>query len=149
MSLLPARPCTAPGCPALVRGGGKCERHTPKYDERRGSSQERGYDVYHRRLRLLCFERDNWKCVDCGFQPEIVKLYERCGAGLPDTVKILEELRFRHNNDDRHLHADHIVPIAERPDLRLELSNLATRCDRCHRIKTARELFHPGRSVYA
>lgn len=143
MSLSVPRPCTAPGCPALVRGAGsKCERHAPKYDDRRGTTFERGYDVYHRRLRLLAFERDNWRCVDCGFQPEIVRLYERCGAGMPDTRKILEELRVRCNRGGRHLHADHIVPIAEKPELRLELSNLATRCDQCHNRRTARQLFH-------
>jgi len=37
------------------------------------------------------------------------------------------------------LHADHQVPIRERPDLRLDLDNLRTRCDRCHLAKTKRE----------
>jgi hypothetical protein len=31
------------------------------------------------------------------------------------------------------------VPIEQRPDLRLDLDNLRTRCDRCHLAKTMRE----------
>jgi 5-methylcytosine-specific restriction enzyme A len=27
MPWAPARPCAAPGCPALVKGGSRCERH--------------------------------------------------------------------------------------------------------------------------
>lgn len=142
MSLTPPHPCNEPGCPALVRGASRCPKHTPQYDDHRGSPGERGYDVYHRRLRLLCFERDNWRCVDCGFQPELVALYHRLGLGLPSTPKIVEELRLRSLAGARHLHADHIVPIAESPELRLELDNLATRCDQCHNRRTMRQLRH-------
>jgi 5-methylcytosine-specific restriction endonuclease McrA len=40
---------------------------------------------------------------------------------------------------DQANHADHIVPVAERPDLRYELSNGACRCRACHSRKTIRE----------
>jgi hypothetical protein len=60
---------------------------------------------------------------------------------------VLAELRDRHNRGERHLHADHDVPIAERSDLRLDLDNLRTRCDACHRGKTLRETRGPGRPV--
>lgn len=34
---------------------------------------------------------------------------------------------------------DHVVPIRERPDLRLDMSNLQSVCHACHSAKTARE----------
>lgn len=34
---------------------------------------------------------------------------------------------------------DHIVPISERPELRLDRDNLQPLCDTCHRQKTAKE----------
>jgi 5-methylcytosine-specific restriction protein A len=40
---------------------------------------------------------------------------------------------------DQANHADHIVPVAERPDLRYELTNGACRCRACHSRKTIRE----------
>jgi hypothetical protein len=92
-----------------------------------GSSAERGYDADHRRLL-----RDGWRCADCGWAPEIVEQFRRLGLGAPPTDRVLAELRHRHNRGERHLHADHQVPIVQRPDLRLDLDNLRTRCDRCH-----------------
>jgi 5-methylcytosine-specific restriction endonuclease McrA len=142
MSLAPPRPCSTPGCPALVYGASRCPRHAPKYDDHRRAPSQRGYDVFHRRLRLLCFERDGWRCVDCGFEPELVKLYRKFELGAPDSVKILDELRLRCLAGERHLHADHIKSIAERPDLRLELDNLATRCDQCHNRRTFQQQVH-------
>jgi 5-methylcytosine-specific restriction endonuclease McrA len=40
---------------------------------------------------------------------------------------------------DQANHADHILPVAERPDLRYEVSNGACRCRACHSRKTIRE----------
>ena len=144
------RPCTTPGCPELTPGG-PCEQHRRirqrEHDERRGSSRDRGYDADHRRLRILCFQRDGWRCVDCGFEPDIVADFRRYGLGDPPTERVLAELRDRHNRRERHLHADHQVPIEDRPDLRLDLDNLRTRCDGCHRAKTVRETRGTGRPV--
>ncbi|MGI8746321.1 MAG: HNH endonuclease [Bryobacteraceae bacterium] len=106
---------------------------------RRGTPLERGYDAHHRRLRVLCFQRDGWRCVDCGWEPDLSADFRRFDLGDPPTDRVLAELRDRHNRGERHLHADHQVPIAERPDLRLDLDNLKTRCDACHRAKTNRE----------
>lgn len=96
----------------------------------------RGYDGDHRRLRLLCFERDGWRCVDCGWEPEIVALYRQHEPALPSTDRILAELTANYRQGERHLQADHQIPITDRPDLRLSLENLRTRCDECHRKKT-------------
>ena len=136
------RPCTTPGCPELTPGG-PCEAHRRarqrEHDERRGTSVERGYDASHRRLRVLCFQRDGWRCVDCGWEPEIVRLLREVGLGLPPSKHVLNELRRAFARGDRHLHADHQIPIEQRPDLRLDLDNLQTRCDGCHGAKTMRE----------
>src|SRR5713226_4875491 len=60
------RPCSIPRCPELTTGGA-CERHRSvrqrDYDERRGTSTERGYDSRWRRLRLL-FLREHPLCAD-------------------------------------------------------------------------------------
>jgi HNH endonuclease len=83
--------------------------------------------------------RDGWRCVDCNWEPELVRIFREVGLGLPPVKQVLEELRRSFARGDRHLHADHQTPINERPDLRLDLDNLKTRCDKCHRAKTVRE----------
>lgn len=142
MSNAPQRQCSAPGCPVLTSGG-RCDDHRRarqhEHDAVRGSSAERGYDADYRRLRILCFRRDDWKCVDCGWEPELIRIWREVGLGLPPAKQVLEELRRAFARGERHLHADHQIPIDERPDLRLDLDNLKTRCDKCHRAKTARE----------
>jgi 5-methylcytosine-specific restriction endonuclease McrA len=58
---------------------------------------------------------------------------------MPPAVEVLEELRVRHNDRKKHLHADHIIPIEVRRDIRHELSNMQTLCDSCHAAKTLEE----------
>lgn len=110
------RPCTHPGCPALLPGGGRCQAHQKAearaYDERRGSAASRGYDATWRRLRVQ-FLRQNPLC-EC----------DDCGAGAIRMT--LAEV------------VDHIIPIEERPDLRLDWSNLRSMSKRCHDAHTAR-----------
>ena len=140
-------PCSTPGCPELTRRG-LCERHRRtrqrEDDERRGTSTERGYDAMHRRLRILCFKRDGWRCVDCDWEPNIIRDCREAGLESPPTAEVLTELRARFARGERHLHADHEIPIEVRPDLRLDLDNLRTRCDGCHRAKTMRESVPQG-----
>lgn len=50
---LPLRPCPRPGCPAVVRGGGYCERHKPAPWRHERSAAARGYDRRWRRTRAL------------------------------------------------------------------------------------------------
>jgi 5-methylcytosine-specific restriction endonuclease McrA len=53
---------------------------------------------------------------------------------------VLDELRRAKLAGERHLHADHVVPIEGRNDpLRLDLDNMQTLCDTCHRRKTMKE----------
>jgi 5-methylcytosine-specific restriction protein A len=67
MPFAPKRPCTWPGCPALVDGG-RCEKHRrqerKRVDERRGTSSERGYGAHWRKLRALVL-REEPLCREC------------------------------------------------------------------------------------
>lgn len=58
----------------------------------------------------------------------------------PPAEVVLEELRRAKVAGERHLHADHVVPIEGRNDpRRLDLDNMQTLCDTCHRRKTMKE----------
>jgi 5-methylcytosine-specific restriction endonuclease McrA len=144
MASLPKRPCHWPGCKALCDEEAYCAEHRRQQDERRGTSAERGYDADHRRLRVLCFQRDEWRCTDCGFEPTIVADFRRFGMGTPPVEPVLTELRQRFSLGERHLHADHQIPITVRPDLRLDLDNMRTRCNSCHSAKTLKEMRASG-----
>jgi 5-methylcytosine-specific restriction protein A len=80
-------------------------------DRERGSAKERGYDATWRRLRERKLTADPYcQCDAC----------KASGAVVLATV------------------VDHIVPIAERPDLRLVWSNLRSMAKAHHDAHTAR-----------
>jgi 5-methylcytosine-specific restriction endonuclease McrA len=147
MPMLPKRGCIEPGCGAAALDGGRCLAHKAaaqhakqrSYDDQRGTTIERGYDADHRRLRLLCFQRDDWRCRGCGWEPDVVRDCRLADVDAPPAHVVLEELRRAKLAGERHLHMDHILPIATHPDLRLELDNAQTLCDWCHRRKTMKE----------
>jgi len=58
------RPCAAPGCPELVRGRPRCEKHTQAKERARGTAHERGYDRRWQAYRVS-FLRANPICVLC------------------------------------------------------------------------------------
>lgn len=73
----------------------------------RGNSRQRGYDR-------------NWEKVRAAYVA-IHPLCEWCERnGL--TVIVAE--------------VDHIIPIKDRPDLRLDMDNLQSLCKSCHQVKT-------------
>jgi 5-methylcytosine-specific restriction endonuclease McrA len=111
-----------------------------RYDDRRGTAAERGYDAAHERLRVTCFVRDDWRCCTCGWEPQVVADFRMAELGAVPVDAVLGELRRAKNAGERHLHADHIVPISGREDpRRLDLDNMQTLCDWCHRRKTMKE----------
>jgi len=107
-------PCRHPGCPALVEGGGYCEKHKrqlrKRYDEQRGTAAQRGYDARWRRARAM-FLRRNPLCVEC----------QKEGKLTPATI------------------VDHIIPHKGNHDLFWDESNWQALCKRCHDRKTAKE----------
>jgi 5-methylcytosine-specific restriction protein A len=59
----PPSPCTHPGCPALVDGGGRC----PDHRDQRASAARRGYGFAHQRWRAAILARDPFCVVPgCG-----------------------------------------------------------------------------------
>lgn len=112
MPSLPARYCTAPaGCSNLTSGG-PCAKHRKQRDVRRGTPTERGYDVVWRRLRGLILNRHPLCTMKTNCKP---------GEPVPATE------------------VHHRIPISERPDLRLVVSNLQAACRACHSALTMRE----------
>ena len=136
MPSLAKRPCSVCG---VLGSGGRCTEHTRQLDRSRGKTAERGYDAAHKQLRVLCFGRDEWRCVDCGWEPQVVTDYREAGLGLPAAEVVLRDLRAAYARKERHLHADHQIPIEQAEGLRLDLDNLKTRCNECHSKKTATE----------
>ena len=63
----PLKPCSYPGCSALVKGG-RCDKHSKQAqqasDDRRMSSSKRGYDRRWQQIRLLALSRQPL-CCDC------------------------------------------------------------------------------------
>lgn len=80
--------------------------------ETRPNAAARGYcSARHKAWRQAVLERDGYICRDCG---------RVCGS-------------------KGEAHADHVIPVKVRPDLRYEVSNGACRCASCHQKKTNAE----------
>jgi 5-methylcytosine-specific restriction protein A len=114
------RICSAGGCRTVVKSG-RCAKHQAMaeaqeaerkraIDAQRPSSGERGYDADWRAVRRQ-FLAANPTCVGFGVKEG------RCGQ--PSTE------------------ADHVVSVAQAPDLRLRWSNLRAYCHACHSARTA------------
>jgi 5-methylcytosine-specific restriction enzyme A len=85
-------------------------------DERRASRAGRGYDAAWYAVggvREQALIRDWFTCQ--------IRTHCRGEIGLATEV-------------------DHIIPVRERPELRLVLSNLQSACKACHSAKTMREI---------
>lgn len=122
MPMRSRRFCPHPGCRTLVDSG-RCPPHQAMADAReavrkvkvdalRASSTERGYDAAWRACRRQ-YLAAHPMCVGYGERQGM------CGALAAE--------------------ADHIVSVAEAPDLRLKWSNLRPLCKACHSARTASE----------
>ena len=110
------RPCSSPGCPALIWDGRYCQDHASQenrqQDQRRGSSTARGYGARWRRLRLMKLKRDP-VCED----PFAL---HRAGGQVVAANEV-----------------DHIIAL--RKNGKTILSNLQSLCKSCHSRKTILE----------
>lgn len=70
MPLSAPRPCTQPGCRALVRGAPRCVEHQRKKEQERGTSTQRGYDSKWRKARLAYLRRHPL-CVLCAEEKRV------------------------------------------------------------------------------
>jgi 5-methylcytosine-specific restriction enzyme A len=64
MPLSAPRPCTQPGCRALVRGASRCPEHARKKEQERGTAAQRGYGSKWRTARLA-YLKQHPLCVLC------------------------------------------------------------------------------------
>ena len=76
-------PCTNPGCPTLVAGGGLCPDHAPPaWQHSTGTARTR--TRAWRKLRLEILERDAWVCYLCGRPANTVDHVIAAAAGGTD-----------------------------------------------------------------
>ena len=110
--------CHLAGCPEPAVKTGRCAKHAKAKVDLRGTRQEKGYDAWWERIRLVVLERDLYLCQEC-----------RAHGTIPSL--------------DRSAPVDHIVPIADRPAARLDMANLRALCRACHEFKHRRAV-DPG-----
>jgi 5-methylcytosine-specific restriction protein A len=106
------RPCTFPGCSALVQGASRCPLHpheTTFASRTRGTRQARGYGSFWDRLRAQVLARDSHLCQQC------------LREGILTSARTV----------------DHKVNKAERGTD--DPSNLEAICDEHHKVKTQSE----------
>lgn len=112
----PATPCQQPGCGEYAVRRGRCEEHAAKAELARGTTKERGYAGGWPWVRKQVLIRDGYEC----------KIQLHCGRGAGREF------------GDTATEVDHILPIEERPDLRLVMSNLQAACKPCNAAKGGR-----------
>ncbi|WP_207458642.1 HNH endonuclease signature motif containing protein [Azospirillum sp. SYSU D00513] len=88
-----------------------------RYEDTRGNARSRGYDRDWERLRDAVIIERGCRC-------------ERCG-----TIVVLRKREATETTPVAHV--DHEESIQDRPDLRLERSNLRVLCEPCHNRRTA------------
>lgn len=115
MPISAPRPCTYPGCGALVRdGSGRCDKHkrveAKQLDRERGTANERGYTYAWQKAREG-YLRNHPLC----------KLHQDQGRVVAATV------------------VDHIIPHKGDRSLFWDSNNWQPLCKPCHDHKTATE----------
>ena len=90
---------------AELVASGRCSKHARELDRARGTTTERGYDSDWEVLRKSKLATD-----------PVCEIRLLCQGEVATEV-------------------DHIIPIEQRPDLRLEWSNLQSCCKRCNVAK--------------
>lgn len=109
MPVASPKPCTYPGCGALVHGGSRCARHQHieqrVADKQRASASQRGYGSRWQKARAT-FLSNNRECCRCQADATVV---------------------------------DHKIPHKGNQELFWDSDNWQPMCKRCHDAKTARQ----------
>ena len=115
MPPLPPRPCRWPGCPKLSSdGSGYCPDHV---DQAKARQAKQRHEQDRRQSAARRGYDRRWAAVRA-IKLRTGPLCERCGKVA--TV------------------VHHVVPVEDRPDLRLDLANLESLCRSCHEIEHGR-----------
>jgi 5-methylcytosine-specific restriction protein A len=104
------RPCTWPGCSALVHGHSRCEKHRKQADRSRGTAHQRGYTSAWTKARDA-YLRLHPLCVH----------HQREGKFVAASV------------------VDHVIPHRGDKVLFWDSGNWQSLCEPCHNRKTATE----------
>ena len=123
------RPCSQPGCAALVTSG-RCDLHKRKIErgpDNRGSSTRRGYGADWQKLRAWFICERGFEQVVAG-HPPAPSSGSDLGAWCEQCLKVQ---RYNEGTD-----VDHIKP--KRLGGLDEECNLQVLCHKCHSRKTAR-----------
>jgi 5-methylcytosine-specific restriction protein A len=111
----PLSPCRYPGCPNLGDGA-YCEKHRKQVNrEYNANIRDKEAQAFYespewRKLRKLKLQQTPY-CEEC----------------------------YRNGHMTAAQMCDHILPIREYPSRRLDITNLQSLCNSCHRAKTNRE----------
>lgn len=84
---------------------GRCSKHQRNWNTRRGTTKERGYGADWQAVRAMKLRQD-----------PLCEIRTHCDGALATEV-------------------DHIVPIREAPELRLDMANLQSACKACNVAK--------------
>jgi 5-methylcytosine-specific restriction protein A len=142
MPIFPPHPCGHPGCGELLSAGAglRCAPHGRQHQRSFGTTAEKGYDSTWRRVRAAFLRAP---CTSCGNRPSAA--CRQCGGtGLAN--RFCAECLYS-GLLVRASQVDHIIPIRERPDLRLDSVNLQSCCASHHSTKSWAE--HNGRELSA
>lgn len=136
---MPAKLCQFGGgqCPDDALPGGYCQAHTRRKFTR-DKEVRKHYGSQHKRLRIMAFRRDEWRCTSCGWIPKCIRLHLEFMDQLsfPSEEQIMEELTALYHRGDNHLQADHIQDVETHPELAQNLENYRTLCRDCHALVT-------------
>jgi len=112
------KPCSFPGCPVLVEPGiSYCEEHSKKVN----FSRNKLYDEKNRDLKAKKFYSSSaWRRA---------RKYKLAQDPLC-------EYCYRRGNSRVATEVDHILPIKDNWEKRLDFNNMKSTCHRCHMKKT-------------
>lgn len=113
----PPKPCTHPGCGALVASG-YCDQHRPAAEARRREALSRAGRAYNQRRP----ESDKFYGTAAwrAFRDAFLRSHPLC-----------EECRSHGRLTPARI-VDHIIPLRERLDLALDATNMRALCFPCH-----------------